>query len=89
MVYWYMQFTVFEPVEVLAHFNRMNINIIKFKRNSTIYRVSSFLHKWKLKEGNNHITHFVVECRDKNVICELAFSHSDFKWELIQYDHLE
>lgn len=84
-----MQYTVFEPVEVVAHFNRMNIEIIKFRRNNTIYRVSSFVHKWRLKEGDNNITHFVVECRDKNIICELAYYHNDLKWELIQYDHLE
>lgn len=84
-----MKYEAFEPVDVIAHFSRTKVNIIKFKRKNTIYKVSSFLTKWRLKEGDNPVTHFVVECKEQRIICELALYHNNYKWELIQYDHLE
>ena len=89
MVYWVMKYETFEPVEVIAHFDRTKVNILKFKRKNTVYRVTTSVNKWRLKEGDNPVTHFIVECKDQKVICELALYHNNYKWELIQYDHLE
>ena len=84
-----MKHEVFENVDVIAFYHDQSVDIIRFKRNESVYRVSRTLNKWKLKEGGSKVTHYIVECRDKNIICELAFYHDDLKWEMIQYDHLE
>lgn len=89
MVYSFMMNEVFEPVEVIVHFDHSKINIVKFRRKNIIYKISSFLQKWKLKDGDSIVTHFIVECKEQRLICELSYHHNDCKWELVQYDHLE
>jgi hypothetical protein len=84
-----MKYEVFENIDVIVYFHKVSANIIRFKRGETIYKVSRTVNKWKLKEGGSKVTHFIVECRDRNIICEVAFYHDDLKWEMIQYDHLE
>ncbi|MDQ3021220.1 MAG: hypothetical protein M3R36_11730 [Bacteroidota bacterium] len=79
---------VFEPVEVIVHFNNLKIQIIKFKWNSSVYKVTEMLQSWKIPAREGFDTHFVVTCKEKDLLCELSFNNTDMKWELVRYDDL-
>ena len=79
---------VFEPVEVIAHFNKMKIEIVKFKWNGGIYKVTEMLQSWKIPSREGFIMHYIVTCKDKDLLCELSFSNTDMKWELVRYDNI-
>jgi hypothetical protein len=85
----YTQDLTCEAVEVIAHFKELEVNIIKYKWNNTVYNVTRISHSWKIKDGEDSKTHFSVICEYKGIIAELCYHHKDFKWELIQYDNLE
>lgn len=80
--------SVFEPVEAIVHFAGLHQNIVRFRWRGSVYRVTEMLQSWKIpvREGFEH--HYVVTCRDSDMLCELSFSNSDFKWMLIRYDSL-
>lgn len=79
---------VFEPVEVIVHFNNLKIQIIKFKWNNCTYKVTEMLQSWKIPVREGFVTHFIVTCKDKDLLCELSFSNTDMKWELVRYDNI-
>jgi hypothetical protein len=79
---------VFQKVEVIAHFKDMEISIVRFKWNNTVYSVNRIANKWKIRDGEDLKTHFSVICEKEAIIAELCYHHNDFKWELIQYDDL-
>lgn len=79
---------VFEPVEVIVHFNNLKIQIIKFKWNGSTYKVTEMLQSWKIPAREGFVTHFIVTCKDKDLLCELSFSNTDMKWELVRYDNI-
>ncbi len=79
---------VFEPVEVIAHFSKLKLQIIRFKWNGSVYKVTEMLQSWKIPAREGFVTHYVVTCRDKDLLCELSFSNTDLKWELVRYDSL-
>jgi hypothetical protein len=82
----YYQNEVFEPVEVIVHYNNLNANILKFKWNNKVYKVSAMPNKWTIPNGESKITHYTVICKDSDIIAELSFDHADMKWTLIQWD---
>ncbi|MFI5145131.1 MAG: hypothetical protein ACHQJ4_05995 [Ignavibacteria bacterium] len=84
----YTQNEVFEPVEVIAHFHNLKIEILRFKWKNDIFKVNEILNIWKIPYGESFNTHFIAVCKDSDMICELSFNHTDMKWELIQYDSL-
>ena len=84
----YTQNEVFEPVEVVAHFHNLKIDILRFKWKNDIFKVNEILNIWKIPYGESFNTHFIEVCKDSDMICELSFNHTDMKWELIQYDTL-
>ena len=79
---------VFEPVEVIAHFNNLKLQIIRFKWNGSVYKVTEMLQSWKIPLREGFVNHYVVTCREKDLLCELSFSNIDLKWELVRYDSL-
>ncbi len=79
---------VFEPVEVIVHFSNLKLQIIRFKWNGSVYKVTEMLQSWKIPSREGFVTHYVVTCRDKDLLCELSFSNIDLKWELVRYDSL-
>lgn len=79
---------VFEPVEVIAHFNKLKIVILRFKWNGNVYNVTEMLQSWKIPLREGFSTHYVVTCKDKDLLCELSFNNWDMKWELIRYDSM-
>ena len=83
-----MKHHVFEAVDVIACFSILNLRILRFKKENTIYRVSRIVREWRSKEGNTLFSHFTLECRQQNIICELALNHSTLKWEFIQYENI-
>jgi hypothetical protein len=85
---YYEQKKAMEPVEVIAHFHNLEINIIKFKWNNKVYKVDQITNKWKIPDGIGVRTHFIVICKESEIICELSFNPADMKWEIIQYDAL-
>lgn len=85
---YYEQNKVLEQVEVIAYFHNLEIDILKFKWNGKVYKVDQVTNKWKIPDGLGFITHFIVLSKDNELVCELSFSHTDLKWELIQYDTL-
>ncbi|MCX7832950.1 MAG: hypothetical protein N2490_01915 [Ignavibacteria bacterium] len=84
-----METQILQPVEVIAYFHNLKLEIIKFKWKNTIYNVSQLVSKWKVLSGNNFEYHFTVICKEQGVICELSYNLNDFKWELVQLDNLE
>jgi hypothetical protein len=84
----YYQNEVFEPVEVIVHFNYLEVKILRFKWNNQVYRVSKMPNQWTLPNGDDKTTHFTVICEENDLIAELSFSHKDMKWILVQYDML-
>lgn len=84
----YTQHEVFHNIEVIAYFKDLDIKIIKFRWNNTVYKVTRIPNQWKIKDGDDIKTFFSVICEDAGIIAELCFHHLDFKWELIQYDNL-
>jgi hypothetical protein len=85
---YYEQKKALEPVDVIAHFHNLEIDIIKFKWNSKVYKVDQVTNRWKIPDGAGFRTHFIVICKENEMICELSFNHTDMKWEIIQYDTL-
>lgn len=83
-----MKHQVFEPVQVVVHFDTLKLNILKFKRGNTVYKVSEVISKWKSHSGEAQITYYTVKCGEQNIVCELSLNHKDLKWEFIQYDNL-
>jgi plasmid rolling circle replication initiator protein Rep len=79
---------VFEPVEVIAHFKNLKIEILRFKWNGSVYKISEMLQSWKIPNGEGFNTHYVVTCKDKDLLCELSFCNTDMKWELVRYDSI-
>ncbi len=79
---------VFEAVEVIAHFNNLKIQIIKFKWKGSVYKVTEMLQSWKIPSREGFITHYIVTCKENDLLCELSFSNTDMKWELVRYDNL-
>lgn len=79
---------VFEPVEVIAHFNNLKIQIVKFKWNGSVYKVTEMLQSWKIPVREGFVMHYIVTCKDKDLLCELSFSNTDMKWELVRYDDI-
>ncbi|MDZ4712126.1 MAG: hypothetical protein SGI89_07335 [bacterium] len=79
---------VFEPVEVIVHFNRLKIVILRFKWNDEVYKVTEMLQSWKIPAREGFVTHYVVICKDRNLLCELSFNNTDLKWELVKHDLL-
>ena len=79
---------VFEAVEVIAHFNNLKIQILKFKWKDSVYKVTEMLQSWKIPEGHGFVTHYIVTCQENDLLCELSFSNIDMKWELVRYDNL-
>lgn len=85
-----MKYQELEPIEVIAYFKGLDIKVLKFRRKgSSVYRVTEMASKWKRREGENITTHFIVRCREEKVTCEISFSHTDWKWELVQFDNLD
>jgi hypothetical protein len=84
----YYQNLTFEKIEVIVHFLDLEAVILKFKWNNTVYKVDKIANKWKIPQGEKLTTHFTVICEKEGIIAELCFHHSDFKWELIQWDNL-
>ena len=84
----YLQTQVHEPVEVIAHFHNLKIDILKFKWNNQVYKVDRVTNRWKISNGDGFLTRFLVICEKQEVICELSFNNIDMKWELVQYDNL-
>lgn len=84
-----MQNEVFEQVEVITHFHKLNLEIIKFKWKNDVYNVTRMNSKWKIPSGNSYVYHYTVICEMQNIICELSYDLNNFKWELVQYDNLE
>lgn len=83
-----MQNQVFEPVEVIAYFHKLELKIVRFKWKNDIFNVTRINSKWKMPQGNSFVYHYTVICEKQDVICELSYSLEDFKWELVQYDSL-
>lgn len=76
---------VHEPIEVIAWFHNLKLEIIRFKWRSTVYNVSSHGQKWIVPNGDNIVVHYKVECKKQNAFCELAYHKTDNKWELVSY----
>lgn len=79
---------VFEPVEVIAHFSNLKIQIVKFKWNDSVYKVTEMLQSWKIPVREGFVIHYIVICKEKDLLCELSFNNADLKWELVRYDNL-
>lgn len=84
-----METQVSQPIEVIAYFHNLKIEIIKFKWKNSIYKVTQVVSKWKILSGNSYEYHFTVICKEQGVLCELSFNLNDFKWELVQLENLE
>lgn len=78
----------FETIEVIAHFNGLKIRILKFKWRSSIYKVTDMLQSWKIPVREGFNTHYVVICKENDLLCELSFSNIDLKWTLVRHDSL-
>ena len=86
----YAQIQVFEPIEVISHFHNSQVNILKFKWNNQVYKVTKIANIWRLPDNEEGFkTHFTVVCDDAGILCELSYYHKCLKWELIQYDSLD
>lgn len=79
----------FEPVEVIVYFSGINANIIKFKWRGGVYKVTEMLQSWKIPLREGHEYHYVVTCRESDLLCELSFSNQDMKWQLVRYDSMD
>ncbi len=80
--------TVLEPVEVIAHFDKLKIKILRFKWGASVFNVSEMLRSWKVPEGEGFIMHYIVACKQKEILCELSFHNIDMKWELVRFDNM-
>jgi len=83
-----MQNQIFEPIEVIAFFHNLKIEIVRFRWKSDVYNVSQVNSTWKIPTANSYEYHFSVICDKQKVVCELSYNLSDFKWQLIQYELL-
>jgi len=79
---------VFEPVEVIAHFDKLKVKILRFKWKSEVYKVTDMLQSWKIPKSEGFVTHFIVICGESDMMCELSFCNTDMKWEIVRYDSL-
>ena len=48
----YIQNQVFQPVEVIAHFHDLKVDILKFKWNHQVYKVDYITNSWKIPNGD-------------------------------------
>jgi hypothetical protein len=85
----YTQNQVYKPIEVITYFHNSKLDILKFKWDRRVYRVSRIANIWRLPDSEEGFkTHFTVICEDEGIICEIAFYHKSLKWEIVQYDTL-
>ena len=86
----YSQEQVFKPIEVIAHFHNMKVNIRRFKWEDRVYKVDHVANVWRIPDNEEgFISHYSVVCHDAGIICELSFFHKSMKWEIVQYDTLD
>lgn len=85
---YYEQKQAMEPVEVIAHFHNLQIDLLKFKWKGRTYKVDRVPNKWKINDSKDIISHFIVVCTESELLCELSFNHSDMKWEMVQWERL-
>ena len=86
----YTQNQVYKPVEVISHFINSQVNILKFKWDNRVYKVSRIANVWRLPDNEEGFkSHFTVICEDDAIICELSYYHKCLKWEIVQYDSLD
>jgi hypothetical protein len=78
-----------DPVEVIVHFSKRKLSIIRFKWKNTIYKVSEDVSMFNERAGDMIFSHYVVKCKDQKMICQLKFCQNDLKWELIQWDRID
>jgi hypothetical protein len=83
----YVQNEVFETIEVTVHFTADKINILKFKWRNRYYNITGMRNNWTIPVTDGLLTCYTVISEGK--IWELCYHHSDFKWELNQYDSLK
>ncbi|HWQ81100.1 MAG TPA: hypothetical protein VN514_02425 [Ignavibacteria bacterium] len=81
-----MENQIFEPIDVIAFFHNLKVEIVKFKWKNDVYNVSRVNSTWKVPTGEAFEYHFSVICEKQKVVCELAYNLNDFKWQLIQYE---
>ncbi len=85
----YTQNQIYKPIEVILHFHNSTVDILKFKWDKQIYKVSKIANIWRLPDNEEGFkTHYTVICENEGIICELSFYHKSLKWEIIQYDNL-
>ena len=81
-----MENQIFEPIEVIAYFHNLKLEILRFKWKNDIFNVSKINSHWRIPNGNSYEYHFTVDCEKQNIFCEISFNLNDFKWELVQYE---
>lgn len=80
--------SVFEPVDVIVYYSGLHPSIVKFKWRGRVYKVTEMLQSWKIPVRAGFEHHYVITCRDSDLLCELSFSNMDFKWLIVRYDNL-
>jgi hypothetical protein len=83
-----MSIEIYKHIEVNILLYRFSGTKKKCKWNNKVYKVTQMMNSWNIPDGDGFSTHFVVLCKENDLLCELSFNHTDLKWELMQYDSL-
>ncbi len=72
---------IFDPIEVITHFQNGKINPLRFLWNGRTYKVTRVNGQWMERFGSTHQIHFSVQTDNSNCF-ELLFDNSDYSWQL-------
>ena len=72
---------IFEPIEVITHFNHGKLIPLKFKWNDRVYKINKVNGYWISDEGINRYYHFSVSINGPDFF-ELTFDMRGMTWEL-------
>ena len=72
---------IFDPIEVIAHFQNNKIHPLRFLWNGRTYKIKRVTGKWQERLGATYLIHFSVLSQDGNCF-ELIYDTADYSWQL-------
>lgn len=72
---------IFEPIEVITHFQAGKVNPLRFRWNTRVYKVNNIQSRWSERLGAAQQIHYSILTDDSNCF-ELIFNTEDLNWQL-------
>ena len=72
---------IYEPIEVITHFQEGRLRPLRFKWNGRVYKIRQWNGFWINRQGSNRQYHFSVQA-DNSDFVELMFDDADLQWQI-------